>query len=108
MKLFLWNTKHAIFRKRSVLACAFLFVVSAVFFFFCRMANSVPMLILGRLIVGVAAGLTTSTLPMYTAELSPIQLRGTVAVLSPMGLIFGVAVGQIGVDSKMLFSFSNL
>ncbi|KAG4071658.1 hypothetical protein HA402_011812 [Bradysia odoriphaga] len=54
------------------------------------MANSVVMLIFGRLIVGLAAGLTTSTLPMYMAELSPLQLRGTLAVLSPMGLTGGV------------------
>ncbi|XP_037034957.1 solute carrier family 2, facilitated glucose transporter member 1-like [Bradysia coprophila] len=83
-------------RKRSLLACTFLFIVSAILFFFCRMANSVVMLIFGRLIVGLAAGLTTSTLPMYMAELSPLQLRGTLAVLSPMGLIGGVAIGQIG------------
>lgn len=76
--------------------CAVLFVVSAILFFFCRMANSVVMLIIARLIVGVACGLTTSTLPMYMAELSPLRLRGTLGVLSPMGIIGGVAIGQIG------------
>lgn len=60
------------------------------------MADSVIMLIVARLIVGVASGLTTSSLPMYMAELSPLKLRGTLGVLSPMGIIGGVALGQIG------------
>ncbi|XP_037034948.1 solute carrier family 2, facilitated glucose transporter member 1-like isoform X2 [Bradysia coprophila] len=83
-------------RKRSLLTCALLFVVSAILFFFCRMANSVIMLIIARLIVGLASGLTTSTLPMYMAELSPLQLRGTLGVLCSMGVTGGVVVGQIG------------
>lgn len=50
------------------------------------MANSVELLIIARLIVGLASGLTTSTLPMYMAELSPLQLRGTLGVLCSMGI----------------------
>lgn len=60
------------------------------------MANSVIMLIIARFIVGLASGLTTSTLPMYMAELSPLQLRGTLGVLCSMGVTGGVVVGQIG------------
>ncbi len=87
------------------MVCALLFVVSAILFYFCRMANSVIVLIIGRLIAGVASGLATSTLPMYMAELSPLQLRGTLGVLSPMGIIFGVVVGQIGaaITRKIFF-----
>lgn len=92
-----------IFRKRSLLTCALLFVVSAILFFFCRMANSVIMLIIARLIVGLASGLTTSTLPMYMAELSPLQLRGTLGVLCSMGVTGGVVVGQIGTVNDYLY-----
>lgn len=95
------------FRKRSLLSCCLFFLFGAVFFFFCRMANSVEMLIVGRLLVGIASGLTTTTLPMYMTELSPLELRGTLGVLSPMGIIGGVAIGQIGGKDpfKTLFHF---
>lgn len=63
------------------------------------------MLIIGRLIVGIASGLTTSTLPMYMAELSPLKLRGTLGVLSPMGIIGGVAIGQIGTENVNNLNF---
>lgn len=68
------------------------------------MANSVIMLIIARLIVGLASGLTTSTLPMYMAELSPLQLRGTLGVLCSMGVTGGVVVGQIGLNSWPCFN----
>ncbi|TMW43750.1 hypothetical protein DOY81_011170 [Sarcophaga bullata] len=38
------------------------------------------MLILGRLLVGLASGLTTATLPMYLTEVAPLALRGTLGV----------------------------
>ena len=73
-----------------------LFIAGAVMFFFCRMANSVEMLLLARLLVGLASGLTTSTVPMYLSELAPLAKRGTLGVLCSMGVTGGVVVGQIG------------
>lgn len=60
------------------------------------MAGSVEMLLIGRLLVGLASGLTTSTVPMYLAELAPLSLRGTLGVFCSMGITGGVVVGQIG------------
>lgn len=59
------------------------------------MASSVEMLLVGRLLVGLASGLTTSTAPMYLAEVAPINLRGPLAVLCSMGVTGGVVFGQI-------------
>lgn len=53
------------------------------------------MLLIGRLIVGFASGLTTTTVPMYLSELAPLNLRGTLGVLCSMGVTGGVVVGQI-------------
>lgn len=69
--------------------------MGAVMFFFCRMANSVEMLILGRLLVGFASGLTTATLPMYLTEIAPLALRGTLGVFCAVGVTGGVVVGQV-------------
>ena len=69
--------------------------MGAILFFFCRMANSVEMLILGRLLVGLASGLTTATLPMYLTEVAPLALRGTLGVFCAVGVTGGVVVGQV-------------
>lgn len=59
------------------------------------MAGSVEMLLIARIVVGLASGLTTSTVPMYLTELAPIKVRGTLGVLTPMGLVGGIVVGQV-------------
>lgn len=53
------------------------------------------MLILGRLLVGLASGLTTATLPMYLTEIAPLALRGTMGVFCAVGVTGGVVVGQV-------------
>ncbi|TMW40052.1 hypothetical protein DOY81_014869 [Sarcophaga bullata] len=53
------------------------------------------MLILGRLLVGLASGLTTATLPMYLTEVAPLALRGTLGVFCAVGVTGGVVVGQV-------------
>ncbi|XP_052893371.1 solute carrier family 2, facilitated glucose transporter member 3-like isoform X1 [Anopheles moucheti] len=82
-------------RKRSFLCCAILLTAGALCFLFCRAASSVELLLLGRLLVGLASGLTTGVIPMYLAEVSPIKLRGAMGVLCPLGLTTGVVIGQI-------------
>lgn len=103
----------SISRKGALSACGFLLAISAVLFFICRSLNSVEMLLLGRLIVGLAAGLVTATVPMYMAECAPLELRGTFAVLTSMGesqksLFLNVGVfysdGLLSNDERCFFS----
>ncbi|XP_019537837.3 solute carrier family 2, facilitated glucose transporter member 1 [Aedes albopictus] len=82
-------------RKTSYLLCGILHTMGGFCFVFCRQLNSVELLLLGRILVGLAAGLTTSILPMYLAEVSPTKLRGTISTLCGLGLTIGVVVGQI-------------
>ncbi|XP_017865211.1 PREDICTED: solute carrier family 2, facilitated glucose transporter member 1 [Drosophila arizonae] len=82
-------------RKACLFICAVLFIIGAVLFFFCRAAKSVEMLLLGRLIVGLASGLVTATQPMYLAELAPPAQRGTLGVFCGVGVTGGVVVGQV-------------
>lgn len=72
-------------RKVALVYCGNLFAVGTVLFYLCRVCSSVEILIAGRLIVGLASGLTTSILPMYLAEVAPLELRGTLAVLIALG-----------------------
>ncbi|XP_065081978.1 solute carrier family 2, facilitated glucose transporter member 3-like [Ochlerotatus camptorhynchus] len=82
-------------RKKSYLLCGILHTVGGFCFIFCRELKSVELLLLGRMLVGLAAGLTTGVLPMYLAEVSPTKLRGTISTLCGLGLTAGVVVGQI-------------
>lgn len=78
-----------------MLICTLLFLVGGVLFACCRSAESIEMLLLGRLIVGLASGLSFGTTPMYLAEISPISLRGSVATIFSVGISFGVCIAQV-------------
>ncbi|KAJ2953001.1 hypothetical protein O0L34_g7381 [Tuta absoluta] len=82
-------------RKKATILTNILSLVGALLFLLCRAANSVEMLILGRLIVGLSAGLTTSIVPMYLTELSPPSVSGAMGVACPMGVNVGVLSGQV-------------
>ncbi|XP_037950682.1 solute carrier family 2, facilitated glucose transporter member 1-like isoform X1 [Teleopsis dalmanni] len=82
-------------RKGCFLISGLLFTLGALMFFFCRLATSVEMLLLGRLLVGLASGLTTASLPMYLTEVAPLALRGTFGVFCAVGVTGGVVVGQV-------------
>ncbi|XP_058457766.1 solute carrier family 2, facilitated glucose transporter member 1 isoform X2 [Malaya genurostris] len=100
-------------RKRSYLSCGILLVLGGICFQFCRAIGSVELLLLGRVLVGLAAGLTTSTVPMYLTELAPISLRGALGVFASIGVTGGVVVGQVmsleeifGTDELWQFALS--
>uniref|UniRef100_A0A182JJG7 Major facilitator superfamily (MFS) profile domain-containing protein n=1 Tax=Anopheles atroparvus TaxID=41427 RepID=A0A182JJG7_ANOAO len=89
-------------RKKSFLFCALLLTAGSICFLSCRVASSVELLLLGRLLVGLASGLTTSVIPMYLAEVSPVKLRGAMGVLCPLGLTSGVVIGQVASLEQVL------
>lgn len=72
-----------------------LVVVSSCLMGFCKMAKSVEMLILGRLITGIFCGLCTGFVPMYIGEVSPISLRGAFGTLHQLGIVIGILVAQV-------------
>nr|CAI5823075.1 unnamed protein product [Callosobruchus analis] len=82
-------------RKGVLVICAALAALAALMFFACKAARSVEMLVLGRLLAGLSAGLTTCVMPMYLTELAPLRLKGAMGVLCPLGLTFGVLAGQV-------------
>ncbi|XP_030368969.1 solute carrier family 2, facilitated glucose transporter member 1-like [Scaptodrosophila lebanonensis] len=82
-------------RRSSFYICGMLMSGGAACFFFCRLLGSVELLILGRLLVGLAAGLTTTFLAMYHSEMAALEQRGALAPLCGMGLTVGVVLAQI-------------
>ncbi|XP_016957570.1 solute carrier family 2, facilitated glucose transporter member 3 isoform X1 [Drosophila biarmipes] len=69
-------------RRGILMLSGTLILVSCICQLFCRMANSIEMLLLGRLIGGLAAALIYATQPMYFVELAPAELSGSVGVIS--------------------------
>ncbi|KAG5898275.1 hypothetical protein JTB14_008619 [Gonioctena quinquepunctata] len=82
-------------RKGALVVCSVLGGVSAILFIASKPVNSMEMLFMGRLLVGLSAGLTTSVVPMYLTEMAPLHLRGATGVLCPLGVTIGVLLGQI-------------
>lgn len=62
---------------------------------FCKIATSVEMLILGRLIIGLFCGLCTGFVPLYIGEISPTALRGAFGTLNQLGIVIGILVAQV-------------
>lgn len=60
-----------------------------------RSCSSVELLVLGRLIMGYNCGLSTTLVPMYLLEISPISLRGGLGTVSQLGVTVGMLLSQI-------------
>lgn len=82
-------------RRQTLLLNNSLGLMSAAFFAFTEVANSVELLFLGRLTVGFYSGLGSSIGPMYLMEVAPLHLRGPLGVLHQLGLTLGILISQI-------------
>ena len=63
----------ALGRKRSLILAGVLFIVGSLF---CAVAWSPAILIVARIVLGVAIGIATFTAPLYLAEVAPEKIRG--------------------------------
>ena len=66
-------------RKGGLLLNNILVAIATVLLGFAKMAGSFEMLLLGRLVIGINAGLNAGLAPMYLSEIAPISLRGAVS-----------------------------
>ncbi|XP_032953089.1 solute carrier family 2, facilitated glucose transporter member 11 isoform X3 [Rhinolophus ferrumequinum] len=82
-------------RKKSLLVNNIFVVAAAILFGFSRRAGSFEMIVLGRLLVGVSAGVSMNIQPMYLGESAPKELRGAVAMTSAIFTALGIVMGQV-------------
>ncbi|XP_042129990.1 solute carrier family 2, facilitated glucose transporter member 3 isoform X1 [Peromyscus maniculatus bairdii] len=86
-------------RRNSMLLVNLLAITGGCLMGFAKIAGSVEMLILGRLIIGIFCGLCTGFVPMYIGEVSPTALRGAFGTLNQLGIVVGILVAQVfGLD----------
>ena len=55
-------------------------------------ANGVELMIAGRAVSGVSIGVLSTVVPLYIAEVSPANLRGSLVTLQQLGITFGILV----------------
>ncbi|XP_030842958.1 solute carrier family 2, facilitated glucose transporter member 1-like [Strongylocentrotus purpuratus] len=81
-------------RKGALLMINIFSLVAAVLFGFAELANSYEMVIIGRLIHGFYVGTAITIVPLYLAEISPINLRGAIGVIHQLMITIGILIGQ--------------
>uniref|UniRef100_A0A8C6R7U4 Major facilitator superfamily (MFS) profile domain-containing protein n=1 Tax=Nannospalax galili TaxID=1026970 RepID=A0A8C6R7U4_NANGA len=82
-------------RKKSLIVNNIFVLVAAVLFGFSCKASSFEMIMLGRLLMGVNAGVSMNIQPMYLGESAPKELRGAVAMTSAIFTALGIVMGQV-------------
>ncbi|KAJ3216748.1 hypothetical protein HDU67_009074 [Dinochytrium kinnereticum] len=79
-------------RRRVIMIDNFAFVASGLLLGF---SPNVMQLYLGRFIAGVGAGVGTVVVPLYIAEVSPMDLRGAYGSLNQLSIVVGVLLSQV-------------
>ncbi|KAL1525069.1 hypothetical protein AB1Y20_019942 [Prymnesium parvum] len=85
---------NSFFGRKPVLASSGLqFVVGAIIV---STASSFGGLVVGRMLLGLAIGFSSATVPMFAAELAPRSARGVIVVLNDLSIVLGqLAAGFI-------------
>lgn len=88
-------------RKKVVLASSLVFIISAIGL---SLADGANQLIFWRLIVGFAIGISSTTAPLYIAELSPRSIRGGLVTINQLFITIGILasylIGLVFVDTQ--------
>lgn len=74
-------------RKKVVIITAFTFAIASVGL---AAANTVTLLIIWRLIVGLAIGVASYTVPLYISEVSPSHARGALVSINQLAITVGI------------------
>lgn len=79
-------------RRRMIITVAFIFAIGALATAF---APEVYSLIAGRIIVGLAIGVSSYNAPLYIAEISPPKIRGALVSFNQLAITFGIVVSYL-------------
>lgn len=79
-------------RKNMIIINAIIFAIGAAG---CTYTNSIGLLIVMRIVIGIAIGITSYVVPMYIAEISPARHRGSLVTLNQLMITIGILVSYI-------------
>ncbi|MFF8556504.1 sugar porter family MFS transporter [Streptomyces sp. NPDC015501] len=83
-------------------------VIGAVFIIgtaIASMANGYAVLMVGRIILGLAVGAASATVPVYLSEISPTQIRGRLLTLNQLMITLGILIAYL---VNLAFSSSEM
>ena len=104
-------------RKKGLLYSQVLSLIGAMLSGCSKPAEAYEMIIVGRLLIGIACGLFTGLVPLYITEVAPLTIRGGMGIFSQLAVTLGIFLGQIlglngvmGSDDKwpILVSFTAI
>ncbi|MGD9930797.1 MAG: sugar porter family MFS transporter [Mangrovibacterium sp.] len=90
--LFTGNFTEKYGRKKVMLATAVLYIISALG---CALAESSAILIVFRVLSGLAVGATSVVGPMYISEISPAHNRGRLVSMNQFAITIGIVLAYI-------------
>ncbi|KAF9539152.1 hypothetical protein EC957_005763 [Mortierella hygrophila] len=76
-------------RKRTIMLAASIWIIGSIIQ--CASVN-VAMLVVGRVINGVAVGLASMIVPVYQAEIAPKNIRGRIVSLQQWAITWGILI----------------
>jgi MFS transporter, SP family, major inositol transporter len=76
----------ALGRKRSLMVCAILFLLGALG---SATAPSLVPMVLARIVLGLAVGSASATVPMFLAEMAPAARRGRIVTINELMIVSG-------------------
>jgi len=79
-------------RRRVILVTALVFVIGALS---SAVADSVGVLVAGRLLIGIGIGVASMLTPLYLAEIAPAASRGAVTSLNQLCITLGILVSYL-------------
>lgn len=82
-------------RKKAVLISYIFAVLGAIVSTFPILLKAPELLMIGRILVGVHSGLSTSLAPMYISEICPYNYRGAFGTLHQLFITIGILAGSI-------------
>ena len=79
-------------RRRVILYAALLFIAGACL---SAVASELTLLIIGRLLVGLAIGVASMLTPLYLAEIAPAPARGAIVSLNQLCITLGILLSYL-------------
>jgi len=82
-------------RKNGLLYSQALSLTGAILSGCSKPAGAYEMIIVGRLLIGIACGLFTGLAPLYISEVAPLSIRGGMGIFNQLAVVSGIFLGQI-------------
>ncbi|MCI8278113.1 MAG: sugar porter family MFS transporter [Staphylococcus xylosus] len=79
-------------RRRLVLIIAIIYIIGSLILV---VAQNMPTLVFGRLIIGLAVGGSMATVPVYLSEMAPTAYRGSLGLLNQLMITIGILVAYL-------------